>query len=256
VARLHKIRRVEHEDEVPLHDHLDELRNRLLVSLLALIAGFAIAFWRRGDILDLLNDKLPADVGTPITLTVTEPLKIAIIISLWSALVVALPVLFYQLYAFVVPAFSDEAQKHIWPLLVVVPLLFVAGVVFAYVFMLEISTDFLLSFDNENYQTEVRARDYYSYAVMLCAGMGLVFEMPAAVWMLTKLHVVSARLLRRSRRYAIFVLAVVAAALPGGDPISMMLGMIPLLILYEASIWVAVVVERRRPSVGDAVGDT
>jgi sec-independent protein translocase protein TatC len=256
VARLHRIRRIQHEDEVPLHDHLDELRNRLIVSVLALVAGFVVAFWRRDDIIELLNRKLPDDVGTPITLAVTEPLKIAIIISLWSALIVALPVLFYQLYAFVVPAFSEDAQRHIWPLLVIVPLLFLAGVVFAYVFMLEISTEFLLGFDKENYQVEVRARDYYSYAVMLCAGMGLVFEMPAAVWMLSRLGVVSSRLLRRSRRYAIFILAVIAAALPGGDPISMMLGMIPLLLLYEASIVVARLVERRRDAVGDAVGDT
>jgi sec-independent protein translocase protein TatC len=171
---------------------------------------------------------------------------------------VALPVLFYQLYAFVVPAFSEESQRHIWPMLVIVPLLFVGGVVFAYFLMLPVSTNFLLSFDADQYQVEVRAKDYYGYAVMLMGGVGLIFEMPAAVWMLTKVGVLSSRLLRRNRRYAIFVLAVVAAALPGGDPISMMLCMIPLLLLYEASIIVARGVEkgRRERAMADAVGDT
>ena len=92
---------------------------------------------------------------------------------------------------------------------------------------------------------------------MLMGGVGLIFEMPAAVWMLTKVGVLSSRLMRRSRRYAIFVLAVVAAALPGGDPISMMLCMIPLLLLYEASILVARGVEKgRRERVPDAVSDS
>jgi sec-independent protein translocase protein TatC len=255
VARLHKIRRLEHEAEAPLHDHLDELRNRLIVSILVTVVAFAVAFWRHDDIIDLLNRQLPDDVDKPITLSVTEPLKIAIIVSLWAALVVALPVLFYQLYAFVVPAFSPEAQKHIWPMLVIVPLLFIVGVVFAYFTMLPASTSFLLGFDSEQYQVEVRAKEYYSYAVMLLAAMGIVFEMPAAVWLLTRAGVLSSRFLRKNRRYAIFVLAVIAAALPGGDPVSMILGMIPLLLLYEASIWVARGVERKREPAGAALGD-
>ena len=168
-------------------------------------------------------------------------------ISIWSALIVALPVLFYQLYAFVVPAFSEESQRHIWPMLVVVPLLFVGGVVFAYFLMLPVSTNFLLSFDADQYQVEVRAKDYYGVRRHAAwAASASIFEMPAAVWMLTKVGVLSSRLLRRNRRYAIFVLAVVAAALPGGDPISMMLCMIPLLLLYEASILVARGVESGR----------
>jgi sec-independent protein translocase protein TatC len=277
-----KVRRLSAGEEVTLTEHLDELRSRLIIALLALAVAFAVAFWRHGDILDLLNRQLPVQCTTPTAQTaaavgsqaspstapktatseqpkkvcarlqpttfgVAEPFTMAMIVSFWAGMIVALPIVFYQLYAFVIPAFSDDASKRMWPLLIMVPVLFAAGVFFAYEIALPAATKFLLGFDSDRYNTQVRAKDYYSFAAMLLAAMGLIFQVPTAVLLLTKLRILSSRMLRKNRRYAILGLTVAAVALPGVDPITTTFEALPLFVLYEASIWLAWMVERRRP---------
>jgi sec-independent protein translocase protein TatC len=253
-----KVRRLSAGEEVTLTEHLDELRNRLIIALLALAVAFSVAFWRHGDLLDLLNRQLPVQcvksVGKvavchrlePTTFGVAEPFTMAMIVSFWAGMIVALPIVFYQLYAFVLPAFSDNASKRMWPLLIMVPLLFAAGVFFAYEIALPAATKFLLGFDSSRYNTQVRAKDYYSFAAMLLAAMGLIFQVPTAVLILTRLRILSSKILRRNRRYAILGLTVAAVALPGVDPITTTFEALPLFVLYEASIWMAWLVERRR----------
>jgi sec-independent protein translocase protein TatC len=173
------------------------------------------------------------------------------IISAYAGLLLALPIVFYQLYAFVIPAFSDKTTKHIWPIMLIVPLLFVGGVAFGYEVVLPRAVNFLLGFNASQYNVQVRASSYYSFSCMILAAMGLIFEMPAAVAALTRVGILSARMMRKNRRYAIVVLAAVAALLPGVDPVSMLLEFLPLLVLYEVSIWVARLVEIRRDRVTD-----
>jgi sec-independent protein translocase protein TatC len=247
-------KRLEHGEEVSLVEHLTELRQRLMVALIALAVGFAIAFWRNSDILRLFNRQLPIDPHThrhilPTTLSVSEPFTNSMIISAYAGLLLALPIVFYQLYAFVIPAFSKTTSKHIWPIMLIVPLLFVGGVVFGYEIVLPRAIHFLLGFNSSQYNVQVRANSYYSFACMILAAMGLIFEMPAAVAALTRVGILSARMMRKNRRYAIVVLAAIAALLPGVDPVSMLLEFLPLLVLYEASIWVARLVEIRRDRV-------
>jgi sec-independent protein translocase protein TatC len=249
-------KRLEHGEEVSLVEHLTELRQRLVVAFIALGVGFAVAFWRNSDILRLFNRQLPIDPHThqhilPTTLSVSEPFTNSMIISAYAGLLLALPIVFYQLYAFVIPAFSDKTSKHIWPIMLIVPLLFVGGVAFGYEIVLPRAINFLLGFNASQYNVQVRASSYYSFACMILAAMGLIFEMPAAVAALTRVGILSAALMRKHRRYAIVVLAAIAALLPGVDPISMLLEFLPLLVLYEASIWVARVVELRRDRVTD-----
>jgi sec-independent protein translocase protein TatC len=247
-------KRLEHGEEVSLVEHLTELRQRLVVAVIALGVGFVIAFWRNSDILRLFNRQLPIDPHThhhilPTTLSVSEPFTNSMIISAYAGLLLALPIVFYQLYAFVIPAFSDTTSKHIWPIMLIVPLLFVAGVAFGYEIVLPRAVNFLLGFNASQYNVQVRASSYYSFACMILAAMGLIFEMPAAVAALTRVGILSAALMRRHRRYAIVVLAAIAALLPGVDPVSMLLEFLPLLVLYEVSIWVARLVELRRDRV-------
>jgi sec-independent protein translocase protein TatC len=249
-------KRLEHGEEVSLVEHLTELRQRLVVAFIALGVGFVVAFWRNSDILRLFNRQLPIDPHThrhilPTTLSVSEPFTNSMIISAYAGLLLALPIVFYQLYAFVIPAFSDKTSKHIWPIMLIVPLLFVGGVAFGYEVVLPRAIHFLLGFNSSQYNVQVRASSYYSFACMILAAMGLIFEMPAAVAALTRVGILSAALMRKHRRYAIVVLAAIAALLPGVDPISMLLEFLPLLVLYEASIWVARVVELRRDRVTD-----
>jgi sec-independent protein translocase protein TatC len=246
-------KRLEHGEEVSLVEHLTELRQRLMVALIALAVGFAIAFWRNSDILRLFNRQLPIDPHThrhilPTTLSVSEPFTNSMIISAYAGLLLALPIVFYQLYAFVIPAFSKTTSKHIWPIMLIVPLLFVAGVAFGYEIVLPRAIHFLLGFNSSQYNVQVRANSYYSFACMILAAMGLIFEMPAAVAALTRVGILSARMMRKNRRYAIVVLAAIAALLPGVDPVSMLLEMVPLLALYELSIVLARVLGRPRRS--------
>ena len=128
----------------------------------------------------------------------------------------------------------------------IVPLLFVGGVVFGYEIVLPRAVHFLLGFNADQYNVQVRANSYYSFACMILAAMGLIFEMPAAVAALSRVGILTARMMRKNRRYAIVVLAAIAALLPGVDPVSMLLEFLPLLVLYEASIWVARLMEVRR----------
>ena len=249
-------KRLDHGEEVSLVEHLTELRQRLVVAFIALGVGFAVAFWRNSDVLRLFNRQLPIDPHThrhilPTTLSVSEPFTNSMIISAYAGLLLALPIVFYQLYAFVIPAFSDKTSKHIWPIMIIVPLLFVGGVAFGYEVVLPRAIHFLLGFNASQYNVQVRANSYYSFACMILAAMGLIFEMPAAVAALTRVGILSARMMRKNRRYAIVVLAAIAALLPGVDPVSMLLEFLPLLVLYEVSIWVARLVEIRRDRVID-----
>jgi len=248
-------RKLSSGEEVTLVEHLDELRNRLFVCIAAVIVGFALAFWRHGDILRLLNRQLPHNIEKPITLGVSEPFTIAVTVSLYAGLCLALPVIFYQLYAFVIPAFAPDSGRKALPVLVFVPALFLAGVAFGYLVVLPAAVSFLLGFDANNYHVEVQAKNYYTFAMLILAAMGFIFEMPAAILALSRMGVVSSRMLRKNRRYAIFVLTVVAAALPGVDPVSMLLELVPLLVLFELSVWLARISEGRRARRSDPGGE-
>ncbi|MEO6712973.1 MAG: twin-arginine translocase subunit TatC [Mycobacteriales bacterium] len=244
-----RVRRVSHDEEVTVVEHLDELRDRLLISLLCLAVAFSVAFWRHEDIVRLLIRQVPKSTDGRqidlVVLAVGEQFKIAVTISFWAAVLVALPVLFYQLYAYVLPAFSPNRSARTWPLLILVPTLFVCGAVFAYLVVIPAAAEFLLQFDSNLYLVQPRALDWYEFCVTMMLALGLIFELPAAVLVLTRVGIVNSRMLRTYRKYAIVALAVLAAALPGVDPVSMVMELIPLLVLYEFSIVLAKVAERK-----------
>jgi sec-independent protein translocase protein TatC len=244
-----RVKRVEHDEEVTVVEHLDELRNRLLISLLCLGVAFSLAFWRHADIIRLLIRQVPkshnGDQIKLVILGVGEQFKIAVTVSFWAAVIVALPVLFYQLYAYVIPAFNPDRSARTWPLLVLVPSLFIIGAIFSYLVVIPAAGSFLLGFDSELYNVQPRALDWYEFCVTMMLAMGIIFELPAAVLLLTKVGLVTSRMMRHYRRHAIVALAVLAAALPGVDPVSMIMELLPLLVLYEFSIVLARLAERR-----------
>jgi sec-independent protein translocase protein TatC len=251
-----RVRRIAHDEEVSVVDHLDELRQRLLVSLACLGVAFAVAFWRHQDIERIFLDALPPGINhKTLILGVGEQFKIALSVSFWAAVTVALPVLFYQLYAYVVPAFSPEHQRSSWPVLFLVPVLFVCGVVFAYLVVIPAAGSFLLGFDSDLYTVMPQAKEWYSFCTEMMIALGVIFEVPALALLLARAGVISSRLLRRYRRHSLVVNAVIAAALPGVDPVSMLFEMAPLVVLYEFSILLARLVEPREP-VPDALGES
>ncbi len=238
MARL-KQQRARFDDRMTLVDHLDELRNRIIVSLVALGVAFGLCFWQDGLMLDIANAPLPADTEQPITFGVTEPFFTTVEVAAYGALILALPVVLYQIYAFVLPAFSPSEKRILTPFLIAIPFLFLAGVAFAYFVVLPVAIKFLLNFNEAEFNIQVRARDYYGFFGLMLIAMGLLFQIPVAMLSLTRLEIVTPGFFSENRRYAIFIIAVISAAAPGGDPISMFMIMIPLLLLYEGSILIA-----------------
>ncbi|HYP55525.1 MAG TPA: twin-arginine translocase subunit TatC, partial [Solirubrobacterales bacterium] len=154
------------------------------------------------------------------------------------------------------PAFSRAERRVALPILLLAPLLFGGGVAFAYFVVLPPATEFLLGFNDEQFNVQVRARDYYGFFSMTLLAGGLIFQLPLALIALTRLGIVSTDQLRANRRYAYLGIAVLAAALPGIDPISMLIEMVPLLALYELSILLARLFDRRSAARGVAEPST
>jgi sec-independent protein translocase protein TatC len=235
---VRRIKPAAHDDRLTLVEHLDELRTRIIVSLVAFGVAFGLCFWQDNLMLDIANWPLPEDTN-PITFSVTEPFFTTVEVSAYGALVLSLPVILYQVYAFVLPAFSPRERRTLTPFLIAMPLLFAAGVAFAYFVVMPAATQFLLNFNESEFNIQVRAREYYSFFGITLVALGLLFQIPIVMLSLTRLEIVEPEFFAHNRRYAIFIISVVAAAAPGGDPVSMILIMIPLIVLYEASIVIA-----------------
>src|SRR3954447_20325592 len=242
------VRAVSHEDRLTLVEHLDELRSRLLVCLAALGVALALCFWQNHLLLEIAQGPLPSDHDQLLTLGPTEPFTTTLTVSAYGAIVLSLPVVLWQLYAYVLPAFSEAEKRVVLPILLLFPLLFGAGIAFAYFVVMPAAVNFLLNFNDQQFNVQVRARDYYGFFSMTEIACGLVFQLPLAIIAVTRLGIVSVEQLRRNRRYAYLVIAIVAAALPGVDPVSMLIEMVPLLVLYELSIVLARVLGRPRRS--------
>jgi sec-independent protein translocase protein TatC len=181
----------------------------------------------------------------PVTLGVGEPLTATLLVAAYAALLLTLPLLLYQAYAFVLPAFSPSERQVALPLMVMVPFLFYAGVVFAYFLVLPAAVDFLQNFNDDNYDVLLQARDYNKFAIMVMGVMGLLFQLPVLILAVTRMGILTPAQLRKHRRYAILIIAILAALLPGGDPVTMLLMMFPILLLYEGSILLASLLDRR-----------
>jgi sec-independent protein translocase protein TatC len=234
-----RVKAVSHEDELTLVEHLDELRSRLIVCIAVLGVALALCFWQNHLLLELANGPLPDQHQRLITFGITEPFTTTLTVSVYGAIVLSLPVVLWQLYAYVLPAFSRSERRVVLPILLMFPVLFVAGLAFAYFVVMPAAVNFLLNFNDTQFNVQVRARDYYSFFSMTEIACGLVFQMPLAIIALTRLGIVSVEQLSANRRYAYLALAVLAAALPGVDPVSMLIEMVPLLVLYELSILLA-----------------
>ena len=239
-------RRLQHGEEATLVEHLDELRTRIFVSLGALVVGLAVGFVIHHQLIHWLNRPLPEGrVGRPLTFGVAEPFLTSFKISLFAGFLLALPVILWQLWAFLAPAVEERSQRRVLYFVFLATALLVTGIVFGYFVALPAAVHYLTNFDKSLYDIRIRARDYYSFATMVMLAMALVFQLPIVIVALTRLGILSTARLRRERRLGYFVVACLAVALPGIDPITTMIEMIPLVILYELSIWLSVVFDRR-----------
>jgi sec-independent protein translocase protein TatC len=333
------LRPIGHEDRLSLVDHLSELRKRLIISIVTLVAAFGFCFWQNHALLDIVTKPVrdtqnlknpkrsskdpleqaarfqkqqgqalralaPALSGTAktfdelgsaenltasqrtaiasssqqlatasrqvaqaaaalprntqrnlVTLGVTEPFTATITIAFYASLLLAMPMLLYQAYAFVLPAFSPSERRVALPLMLMVPALFIAGVAFGYFVVLERAVQFLQNFNDDSFDILLQAKDYFRFAVLFVGGIGLLFQIPVGVLAVTRLGIFTPKQLARNRGYVILAISILAAvATPTPDPVTMTLAMAPLVILFELSILLARWIARIKP-VAEAVDD-
>jgi sec-independent protein translocase protein TatC len=238
-------RRLQYGEEASLVEHLGELRTRIVIGLVAIMTGFGVAYAFHSHLVMWLEDVLPADRRRLITLSVAEPFLTSMWVSLYAGLVLALPIVLYQVWAFLAPALDVHAQRVIVGLAAFAGALAALGLVFGYFVVLPAAVHFLTDYDKHLYEIQIRARDFISFAVLVLVAVTVVFEVPIFILALVRIGVLSSRKLRRNRRIGYAVMAVLAVALPGVDPVTTTLEMIPLIVLYEASIWLAVLLDQR-----------
>jgi sec-independent protein translocase protein TatC len=311
---MRRFRPISHDARLSAVDHLDELRTRLIVSLIAVAVAFGICFWQNHELLHLVNQPLAdqtqqqvraghgplgatysvqrsardvaQQLGTvvgvlraqphssavssalahaqtslgrditrlstapqgnrPVTLGIGEPFTSTLTVTFIFALILSLPVLLLQAYGFFMPAFEPEQRRRMLPVTLAIPILFAAGVAFGYEVVLPASLHFFQNFNSDQFNVLVQASQYYKYAATILLAMGLLFQVPVAIVAVTRAGLITPRQLRRNRRYAVLACGLVAAVLPG-DAITMLLETLPLYLLFEFSVLVATIADRRSP---------
>ena len=239
-------RRLDHGEEATLVEHLEELRGRLIISLFAIVPAFAVTFAFHERIIEWLTGPLPDDKNL-VTFGVTEPFTTSVKVSVIAAIAIVLPVLLWQVWAFFAPAVAPNFERVALFFVVLATGLFAAGVVFIYYIVLPRALDFLTNYDDELYDIQIRASYYYTFVAMTLLGGGLAFLMPIFILALVRLQILTSTRLRQNRKIAYVILLVFAALLPTVDPVSLAFEIIPLMLLFELSIWAAVLMERRMP---------
>lgn len=240
-----------HSGEMPFLDHLEELRWRIIWSLVALAIGFAIGWWilASTDIFALLERPIaPYLHGKKLVYThPADTFRVLMSGALAVGTVLALPVIAYQVWAFLSPALYRHEKKVVIPVLLAGTVLFLCGVALCFYVILPLTLRVLLGIQSDYIEPMITVQEYFDFAITFCLGMGAVFELPIVIVALTALGVVTPAFLNRFRRHAV-VLCLVGAAFitPGADPFSLFALAVPLYLLYEVSVAASAFIYRRR----------
>ena len=246
-------RRLGHGEEATLVEHLDELRGRLFVIIGALVVATIVAFAFHNRLLDWLNKPLPPGHRHLLAIGVAEPFTVSLTVSLYAGFVISLPVILWQIWSFFAPAFDPTVERKVLGLFASAVVLGGAGIAFGYWILLPRAVHWLTNYDNKHFVHLIQARSYYSFVSTVLLGIVIVFQLPLVILGLVGLGVLSSRTLRKNRRIGYFIVAVIALALPGPDPVTTFLELLPMWALFEGSIWLAVLFERRQPAPSEAV---
>jgi len=224
-----------------LIEHLDELRSRIIKVGVAFFGVSIVAWFFRKRIFDwLLAPAGDALHGKLNVTSVTEQLFTDMKLALYVGFLLTIPILLYQIWAFVAPAVGDMGKAFTYTIISLASALFIAGIVFGYFVVLPIGTQFLLNWDTERYTPLITSQFYLTFVTRFLLAFGIVFELPAATYVAAKLELVDAPLLRKYRKHAIVANTILAAVLtPGQDPYSMTLLALPMIVMYELSILIA-----------------
>lgn len=220
---------------------------------LVFVVSTIVAWFFVGQIFDfLLKPGGPALGGELSFTSVTAPFMTYIKLAMYTGLMVSLPVLFYQGWSFVAPAVGEVGRLFTYVLATMASLLFVCGVAFGYYLVLPIALGYLIGWDPERFNEVITTDAYLSFITRFLLAFGVAFEVPAATYVGAKLGLINAEVMRKYRRHAIMANAVIAAFITPADPFSMFMLAIPLILLYEGSIFIA---ERVNPLVKDTLPD-
>ena len=241
-----RVKRAKPDDELTLVEHLDELRTRLIISITVLVVAVSAAYYENHRIYHLLTSALPKGHRQLYTFAPGEAFFNAITISVYAGLLISLPILSYQFYAYIIPAFSEESQRTIRPMLLLIPGLFLIGVVFGWFIVVPAALKFLVNYNSSVVHYFPRASDYIHFVAYTELAMGIVFELPVVMMMLGRVGILRSSMMKRRWREAVVVLAVIAAALPGTDPVTMTAEYLPMLLLYWISYFLVKAVEPKR----------
>jgi sec-independent protein translocase protein TatC len=239
----------ESKKEMPFLEHLEELRQRILKSLAALIIFSCASFASTNWILNFLtypNSHL-AKPAKLIFLKPTAMLMLRMDIALAMGLIASLPVIIYQLWQFIAPGLLPAERKYVIPVILLTCFCFLLGGSFAYFVMIPVVLPFLFSLGTEAIEAAINISDYMSFVLRLILATGLVFELPVVAFFLARLGLITPAFLRKSRKYALVLIFVVAAIItPTPDPVNQTILAVPLYLLYEISIWVTVLAYKKR----------
>jgi len=238
-------RRLQHGEEATLVEHLDELRSRLFVMIGALVIALTITYAFHHRLIHWLNKPLPESKRHPLTLGVAEPFLTSLSVSFYAAILIALPIILWQIWSFLAPAFDERTQRGVRWLVVLATALTVGGILFGYYIVLPAALKFLTNYDSNLYNIQIRAKDYYSFVCLVMIAVGVVFQVPLFLLGLVRIGVLTSKKLRRNWRIGIVAMTALAVALPGIDPVTTMLEMVPLIALYLISLALSGFFERR-----------
>jgi len=225
--------------QMPVLEHLRELRRRLLIAVIAVMVGAIVGFIFRDRLLDLIVDPYERATGQSglAFFEVGEAFSVSMKVALFGGVVLAAPVWLYQIWGFVTPALSKREKKWVIPIILTLVILFVAGVVFAY-WTMERALEWLLGFGGEDLVPVIGVNRFLNFAFRYLLVFGISFLFPVFVFAAGAVGAVSSAQLKKGRRWAVLIIVVVGAILtPTGDPLTLLLLSTPLYLLYEITIW-------------------
>jgi sec-independent protein translocase protein TatC len=228
------------DQELPVTEHIEELRQRLFRSVIAVFVGFLIAWPFKKQLLLWLERPLPKNLqGKLIFLSPPEAFFTALKVSFFAGILIALPYVLYQVWKFIEPGLYEHEKRFILPFLFFSVFFFFLGASFAYFVILPFGLRFLLGFMGDLLTPQITIGSYVSFVIQMILAFGFVFLLPVIVWLLSKLGIINYKMLEKNRKYAILIIFVVAAVLTPPDVFSQIMMALPLLVLYEFSIWVS-----------------
>jgi sec-independent protein translocase protein TatC len=211
----------------------------------AIAVGMVVCFVLHRRIIHLMEITLPKKHRDLTTLTVGEPFMTSVWVAIYGGFILALPIILWQLWSFFLPAFDRAHASLLRWFVLLASILMVVGLVFGYFVTLPAAEHFLTNYDNSIYRVQIQARPFITFCTQVMVAMGIVFELPLFVVGLTRMGVISTNSIRKNRRLCYFIVACIGVALPGVDPVTTIVETLPLALLFEGSIWLSVLLDRR-----------